>query len=113
VLIAAYAAFAAGAVSYFIFMRRYSRRIYCRLAQGGSRNYSFNETGIHSTRDAVEMQVAWRAIKSIEDHGWAVFFQSGEFTIFIPSRLFASAAERAGFVVAMRAYAKAAAIATQ
>jgi hypothetical protein len=109
VLVTAYAAFAAGAMSYWFAVRRHARTFYRSFARdNGTWHYSFDDAGISYKNDLRQTHMAWRAVSSVEDVGWAVMFPTGEQAVFIPSRAFSDPAMRSSFVAASAARAKAA-----
>lgn len=109
VLVTAYAAFAAGAISYWFAVRRYTRTYYRAFRRNNETwHYSFDDTGISYKNDVRQTHLAWRAVSSVEDVGWAVMLPAGEQAVFLPSRAFADTTMRATFVAASAARIKAA-----
>ena len=98
VLFTAYVAFAAGAATYGLVIRRQYRayyRTYARIT--GTWHYTFDDSGISYKNDVRQSFLLWRAVKSVEDLGWAIVFPSSDQAIFIPSRVFGDAAARSKF----------------
>lgn len=99
VLFTAYVAFAAGATTYGLAVRRQYRayyRTYARIT--GTWNYTFDDGGISYKNDVRQTFLQWRAVNSVEDLGWAVVFPASDQAIFIPSRVFGDTAMRSKFV---------------
>jgi hypothetical protein len=109
VLLTAYAAFAAGAISYWLAVRRYTRTFYRTLARDNETwHYCFDDSGISYKNDVRQTYLAWRAVNSVEDLGWAVMFPAGEQAVFLPSRAFSDTTIRTTFVAAAAARIEAA-----
>lgn len=109
VLFTAYAAFAAGAAMYGLIIRRQYRAYYRSFARNsGTWHYTFDDSGITYKNDVRQVFLLWRAVKSVEDLGWAIVFPSADQAIFIPSRVFDDTALRSEFVAASAARIQAA-----
>jgi hypothetical protein len=109
VLVTAYAAFVAGAISYWFAVRRQSHAFY-RFFTRDSRtwHYSFDNTGISYKNELRQTLLRWRAISSVEDLDWAVMFAAAESAVFLPSRAFSDTTMRTTFVAASAARIEAA-----
>jgi len=109
VLFTAYAAFVAGAASYWLAVRRQFRAVYRAFARNsGTWHYTFDDRGISYKSDARQGAVLWPAMNSVEDLGWAVIFLVADQPLAIPSRVFSDTAVRAAFVAASAARIEAA-----
>ncbi|MGO8923594.1 MAG: hypothetical protein ACLQF4_11725 [Xanthobacteraceae bacterium] len=109
VLYTAYFAFLTGVSGYYFVTRAYFRKFIRTDQRGGTWNYSFTPTGICYRSETIEVQLAWRAVKAVEDLGRIVIVRFGAQGLTLPSRVFADDATRAAFTAAARAWIKAAA----
>jgi hypothetical protein len=109
VLFTAYAAFAAGATSYWLAVRRQFRAVYRAFTRSsGIWHYTFDDRGISYKNDVRQGCVLWSAINSVKDLGWAVMFVAADQPVSLPSRVFSDSATRRAFVGASAARIKAA-----
>jgi hypothetical protein len=79
VLITAFAAFTAGAVGYYLFIRQYFRSI-MRTQDGWQKrtwNCSFDDAGIRYASDTIELRLAWRVFDAVDDFGRMVLLRYG------------------------------------
>jgi hypothetical protein len=107
VLLAAYAAFFAGGMSYWYAVRRHTRAFYRNYARGNRTwHYCFDDSGISYKNEVWQIHVLWHAVSSVEDLGWAVTLPAGEHAVFLPSRAFSDTDMRAAFVAASAARIK-------
>jgi hypothetical protein len=112
VLFTAYVAFFAGAMGYYLMMRRAYRKFSRDEGRRRLWNYSLDDTDVRYDCETVGVRVAWRAIDAVEDLGKMVLFRFGPQVICIPSRVFPDSTVRAAFVAAAREHVKAAAQST-
>jgi hypothetical protein len=109
VLYTAYFAFLTGAGGYYFVMRTYFRKFIRTDQRGGTWDYSFTPAGICYRSETIEVRLAWREVKAVEDLGKIVVVRFGAQGLTLPSRVFADDATRAAFVAAAAARIKAAA----
>ena len=99
VLFTAYLAFAAGAATYGLAVRRQYRAYYRAFARNtGTWHYTFDDSGITYKNDVRQSYLLWRAVNSVDDLGWAVVLPASDQAIFIPSRVIGDTAMRGRFV---------------
>ncbi len=109
VLYAAYFAFLTGAGGYYFVTRAYFRKFIRTEQRGGTWNYSFTPTAICYRSETIEVRLAWRAVRAVEDLGKILIVRFGAQGLTVPSRVFADDATRAAFTAAASAWIKAAA----
>jgi hypothetical protein len=111
VLMTAFAAFTAGVVGYYLFIRQYFRST-MRAQDGWQKrtwNCSFDDAGTRYASDTIELRLAWRVLDAVDVLGRMVLLRYGRGHVAIPSRVFSSDAARAAFVTTARERIKAAA----
>ncbi len=108
-LAAAYIAFVAGWLSYWLWIRSYYRKQMRTERYLGPWNYVFDDTGIRYTSETTEVRCTWLGVERVEDLGRFVLFRCGTHRVFIPAREFADNAARLAFAAACAARIKAAA----
>jgi hypothetical protein len=109
ILFTAYFAFLTGVAGYYFVMRAYFRKFLRTDQRGGTWHYSFTPAGICYRSETIEVRLAWRAVKTVEDLGKAIVLRFGIQGLTIPSRVFGDDTARAAFIVSARAWIKAAA----
>jgi hypothetical protein len=90
-------------------MRFYFRKFLRADQRGGTWHYFFTPAGICYRSETIEVRLTWRAVNEVEDLGKAIVVRFGIQGLTIPSRVFADDTTRGAFIVAARAWIKAAA----
>ena len=90
-------------------LRAHFRKFIRTEQRGGTWNYSFTPTGICYQSETIEVRLAWRAVKAVEDLGKILIVRFGAQGLTVPSRVFADDATPAAFTAAVKASIKAAA----
>ena len=91
-LAAAYIAFVAGWLSYWLWISSYYRK-QARLPRNlGPWYFVFDDAGMLYWSETSEVRTAWRGVDAIEGLGRFILFRCGTHRIFIPTRVFADTA---------------------
>jgi hypothetical protein len=112
-LASAYIAFAAGWLSYWLWLSSYYRRRSRLPLNFGPWNFVFDDAGIHYASETSDVRYTWRGVDAIEGLGRFILFRSGGHRLFIPTRVFADNAACKTFAASCAARIKAAADASQ
>ena len=108
-LAAAYLAFAAGWLSYWLWISSYYRK-QARLPRNmGPWHFVFDDTGMLYRSETNEVRYTWRGVDAIEGLGRFILFRCGTTRLFIPARVFADNAACKNFAAFCSARIKAAA----
>jgi hypothetical protein len=108
-LAAAYIAFVAGWLSYWLWIRSYYREQSRKPRNLGPWKFVFDDAGIHYASETSDVRYSWRGVHAIEGLGRFILFRCGNHRLFIPMRVFTDNTACKNFATGCAARIKAAA----